>query len=368
MKIRLKRTTPAYHDRRTTRGIMRELLIGLLIIAAYSIYYQYTVNGALYGLKAAEIYGVAWAVALVTESIWALIHKEAFKDIFAKSFPLVTPLIYALTLPVGTPLYVVGVGAFIATFFGKLVYGGFGQNIFNPALVGRVIVHLSFGSSLTTTLGSVDATSSATPATMLASTGWLGGSKFTYTLTQLFLGQHGGTLGETCIWLIIIVGIILALRHVYDARITIAYLATVAILAEVTALVTMNQGVDPLTYPLIHLCLGGLMFGAVFMATDPVTSPSSPLGKIIYGICLGFLTMIIRLKANYPEGVLFSILIMNMLTPLIESFIMGRTNMNIKKQVMAISIALALCIVTIGGVATTLTSQTTAYDVVERRV
>ena len=110
------------------------------------------------------------------------------------------------------------------------------------------------------------------------------------------------------------------------------------------------------------------MFGAVFMATDPVTSPSSPLGKIIYGICLGFLTMIIRLKANYPEGVLFSILIMNMLTPLIESFIMGRTNMNIKKQVMAIAIALALCIVTIGGVATTLTSQTTAYDVVERRV
>ena len=102
---------------------------------------------------------------------------------------------------------------------------------------------------------------------------------------DLFTGNHAGALGETCIVLILILGIVLAARRVFDARIPVAYMGTILVLSEVFALV---NGLDPITYPLIHFCLGGAMFGAVFMATDPVTSPSSPLGKIIYGICLGF--------------------------------------------------------------------------------
>lgn len=340
MKITLQRTSPNYRQKLSTHQIMRDLTIGLLVIVAYSLFYQFTSQSSSeYVIKAALIYGVSIAVALITEVVWALIHKLNILEHLKNSFPLVTSIIFALTLPIGTPLYVVAIGSFIAIFFGKLVYGGFGQNIFNPALVGRVVVHLAFGGSLTTTLSNgVDAVSKATPATMLAGSKWMG-TDFGYSLMDLFLGNHGGTLGETCIWIILVVGIFLAVRKVFDARIPVAYLGTVLVLAEVFAL--MN-GLNPLTYPLTHLCIGGVVFGAVIMATDPVTSPTSPLGKILFGIGLGFLTMIIRLKANFPEGVLFSILLMNMLTPLIDSFVLGRTNENTLKQWLTIGLCLVV--------------------------
>lgn len=357
MKITLQRTSPNYKQKLSTHRIMRDLTIGLLVIVAYSLYnlyYNYTSNEPL--IAGALIYLVSVAVALVTETVWGFIHKTNVLEQIKNGFPWVTAIIFALTLPIGTPLYVVAIGSFISIFLGKLVFGGFGHNIFNPALVGRVIVHLSFGDKLLPYIeamkgagGAVDITTSATPAAMLASTNWMGGGEFKYTLTDLLLGNHGGTLGETCIWLILLVGIILAFRKVYDARIPVAYLGTILVLSEVFALVC---GLDPVNYPLIHLCLGGAVFGAVFMATDPVTSPTSPLGKIIYGICLGFLTMIIRLKANYPEGVLFSILIMNMLTPLIDSFILGRTNTRILKQWLSVGLCVAIgagCVAGIGN-------------------
>ena len=342
MKITLQRTSPNYRQKLSTQRIMRDLTIGLLVIVAYSLFYQFTSqNTTDYVVKAALIYLVSLGVAFVTEIVWALIHKDNIVDHLKGSFPWVTAIIFALTLPIGTPLYVTAIGSFIAIFFGKLVYGGFGFNIFNPALVGRVVVHLAFGGQLTTTLSNgVDAVASATPAAALAATKWMG-EGFSYELMDLFLGNHGGTLGETCIWLILLVGVVLAFRRVFDARIPVAYLGTVLILSEVFAL--MN-GLDPLTYPLVHLCIGGVVFGAVIMATDPVTSPTSPLGKILFGIGLGFLTMIIRLKANFPEGVLFSILMMNMLTPWIDSLVLGRTNKNIAKQWASIGLSLLLAI------------------------
>jgi RnfABCDGE-type electron transport complex D subunit len=353
MKITLQRTSPNYRQKLSTTKIMNYLTIGLLVIAIYSLISFQMNKGSQanqYTIKALLIYVVSIVTALLTETVWATIHKNNILKHIKTSFPLVTAIIFALTLPIGTPLYVVAIGSFLAIFLGKLVYGGFGQNIFNPALVGRVIVHLSFSSSLTTTLplaSGIDIGSKATPAAMLAGTSWLGGEAFSYNLLDLFLGNHGGTLGETCIWIILVVGIILALLKVFDARIPVSYLLTVVILAEVFALV---NGLNPITYPLTHLCIGGVVFGAIFMATDPVTSPSSPLGKIMYGICLGFLTMIIRLKANYPEGVLFSILIMNMLTPLIDSLILGRTNQNIGKQITAIAVALIVAIGCVFGI------------------
>ena len=342
MKITLQRTSPNYRQKLSTQRIMRDLTIGLLVIVAYSLFYQFTSqNTTDYVVKAALIYLVSLGVAFATEIVWALIHKDNIVDHLKGSFPWVTAIIFALTLPIGTPLYVTAIGSFISIFLGKLVYGGFGFNIFNPALVGRVVVHLAFGGQLTTTLSNgVDAVASATPAAALAATKWMG-EGFSYELMDLFLGNHGGTLGETCIWLILLVGVVLAFRRVFDARIPVAYLGTVLILSEVFAL--MN-GLDPLTYPLVHLCIGGVVFGAVIMATDPVTSPTSPLGKILFGIGLGFLTMIIRLKANFPEGVLFSILMMNMLTPWIDSLVLGRTNKNIAKQWASIGLSLLLAI------------------------
>ena len=155
MKITLQRTTPNYRRKLSTHRIMRDLTIGLLVIAAYSIYYYYynfATNGPM--VKAILIYVVSIAVALVTETIWALIHKNNVLEHLKNSFPLVTAIILALTLPVGTPLYVVGIASFIAIFFGKLVYGGFGQNIFNPALVGRVVVHLAYANDLIAAINS----------------------------------------------------------------------------------------------------------------------------------------------------------------------------------------------------------------------
>ena len=364
MKIKLKRTSPNYRQKLSTHRIMRDLTIGLMVIVAYSLYYYYynfSSNDPL--MKAALIYVVSLVVAFATEIVWALVHKSKVLEHLKNSFPWVTAIIFALTLPVGTPLYVVAIGSFISIFFGKLVYGGFGQNIFNPALVGRVVVHLAYGGDLIAnipnTVNGVDIATKATPATMLAGTSWLGGSSFSYTLSDLFFGNHTGALGETCIVLILIVGVILAIRKVFDARIPVAYLGTILVLSEIFALV---NGLDPIQYPLIHLCLGGAVFGAVFMATDPVTSPTSPLGKIIFGIGLGFLTMIIRLKANYPEGVLFSILIMNMFTPMIDSLILGRTNQNIGKQWASIGICLAVSMACVFGI-----SQSIKTDIEEAK-
>ena len=360
MKITLQRTSPNYRQKLSTHQIMRDLTIGLIVIVIYSLifYYMQFKETTDYVIKVALIYAVSIITALITESVWALIHKKKINEQIKNSFPLVTAIIFALTLPVGTPLYVVAIGSFISIFFGKLVYGGFGQNIFNPALVGRVIVHLSFGASLTTSLSTtgVDAVSQATPATMLAATHWMGGQGFQYSLLQLFLGQHLGTIGETCAAIILIVGIVLTLRHVFDLRIPVAYIGTVLLLSEVFALV---NGLSVLTYPFTQLFVGGVMFGAVFMATDPVTSPTNPLGKILYGIGLGFLTMIIRLKANYPEGVLFSILIMNMFTPFIDSMILGRTSEKIKKQWIAIGISLAIAVGCVFGIAHSIKNEQT---------
>ncbi len=327
MKITLQRTSPNYRRKLSTHGIMRDLTIGLLVIVGFSLYFQwanYQTNDGL--IKAALIYVTSVGVALATEVVWALIQKKNILEHLKNSFPLVTALIFALTLPIGTPLYVVAIGSFIAIFFGKLVYGGFGQNIFNPALVGRVVVHLSFGAQLTTFLDAgtaSDIVSGATPATWLASTSWLGAENLMFSLQDLLFGSHGGALGETCVLLILVVGIVLAYRKVFDYRIPASYLLTVLVLGGAFALAT---GQNVLSYALIQLSIGGVVFGAIFMATDPVTSPTSPMGKIIFGIGLGFITMIIRFKANFPEGVLFSILIMNMLTPFIDSMILGRTD------------------------------------------
>lgn len=327
MQLKLK-ASPYLKSSASTACIMRDLLIGLLVLVITSLVNQYLLHGITYSMKALTMYMTAIIVALAVESVWAKIHKRSIKSMLETSFPFITPLLLTLTLPIGTPLYVVAVGSFFATFFGKLVYGGFGQNIFNPALVGRVVVHLSFASKLTTTLSGVDTIASATPLTMLKQT-----KLPTYTFSQLFFGMHEGALGETCIVMLIIVGVILAIRHVYDVRITLSYLAMASLLSLFYGLFN-NAITSPFSFMVKSIMSGGLFLGAIFMATDPVTSPLSPLGKLIFGLSLAFLTMLIRFQANYPEGVMFSILIMNMLTPFIDHSITGQTSTKIKKQVL----------------------------------
>ena len=347
MKVTLKRTAPNYRQRLSTHTIMRDLSLALFVLVAYSIGANFVNYGQEYGIKAIAIYMVSCVTALITEVIYAKVREKETKVSIVKhiknSFPLVTALIFALTLPIGTPLYVVAIGAFIAIFFGKLVFGGFGQNIFNPALVGRVIVHLSFGAKLVPYLenNAIDALTTATPASAYMATNWIG--NINYSLSQLFIGNYGGTLGETYTFLIILLGIFLAFRKVFDARITLSYVATCFLLALI---VGFNSADNAFIYAITQLCIGGLAFGAVFMITDPVTSPTSPLGKILFGIGAGFITMLIRFKGNYPEGVLFSILIMNMLTPWLDRVTVGRINQKIGKQLMTIALVLVFAVTT----------------------
>lgn len=348
MKITLKRTSPNYRQKLSTQGIMKDLTLAVLALSILSVVYNFT-RGSEYGIHAIMIFVIAVATGVITEFAFMKVSKkEDVKKALINSFPHVTPLIFALTLPVGTPYYVVAIGSFIATFFGKMIYGGFGQNIFNPALVGRVVVHLSFGAQLTTQLGS-DVATGATPLTLLSGTNFAG--QIDLGLAQMFLGTYNGALGETFTIAILLLGAFLVWRKVIDYRIPVAYLGTVLAIAFVQGAVC---GLNPFVNALTHLALGGVVFGAVFMATDPVTSPTSPLGKVIYGIGLGFVTMLIRYKANYPEGVLFSILMLNMFVPMIDNFTLGRTNQKLLKQWLVVATMFIVSIGTVGAIATTL--------------
>lgn len=350
MKVTLKRTAPNYRQKLSTIRIMQDLMIGVIALAIISIILNFVNFGSDYGIKAIAIFVTSVIVALITDSVCGKIFKRNDKGdnkyLNTILSPVVTSVIFALTLPVGTPLYVVGVGAFISILFGKAIYGGFGSNIFNPALVGRVVVHLSFGSKLVTYLpgATTDLVSTATPATAFKAVNWIG--SIDYSLTDLFTGNYMSALGEGCTIAILVIGVIFAIRKVLDWRIPVAYLGTAAILVVVNATVS---GINPINAVLTHLAIGGIAFGAVFMATDPVTSPTSPLGKIIFGICLGFMTMLIRFKGNYPEGVLFAILFMNMFVPFIDNMTVGRTNKNQVKQWISIVFCLVIASGTIFG-------------------
>jgi len=349
MKISLKRTSPNYRQPLSTQRIMRDLTAAILVLCVAAVAYNFT-RGSEYGIHAIVMIAVSVITALVTEVVWAKVNgKTDIKTAVLNSFPLVTALLFALTLPIGTPYYVVAVGSFIGIFFGKLIYGGFGSNIFNPALVGRVVVHLSFGAQLTTYLGTADAATSASPLTALAGTNFLG--ELNVGLGTLFAGTHPGAIGETFTILILALGVFLAIRKVIDVRITGSIIVTTLILGLIQGI---TGGLNPITTALAHLALGGMALGAVFMATDPVTSPTSPLGKVIYGILVAFVAMLIRVKANYPEGVLFAILIMNMFTPMIDNFTLGRTNVNTTKQYITIGAILAIACGTMFGIGSSL--------------
>lgn len=368
MKLLFK-VSPNYRQKQSTKQIMMELTLGLLVVFAFTLFYYATKLGSAYALKAILIVLVSCVVALLTEVIWCLITKNKILDYLKGSFPLVTAIIFALTLPVGTPLYVVGVGSFFAIFFGKLIFGGFGQNIFNPAGVGRAVVAASFANKLYTYLadasGNVlsgsgiisDAISTATPMSYMASQfNWMiekpelmdklyqefGG------LGNMFVGFYQGALGETSVLIIALVGIVLAIRKVIDWKVPVVYVGSVFVFA---CFISLGLGFD-IRYPLFHVLTGGLLFGAVFMATDPVTNPTSNAGRIIYALGCGFFTVLIRIKANLPEGVLYSILLMNMLTPMIEKACDGNQIKLFKRYLITTLSIFVIFIATIFGVST----------------
>lgn len=337
MKFTFK-VSPNYRTPLSTQRIMLELTLGILVVLGYNVYFYFTKVGANYGFHATYMILTAVAVAVLTEVMWALAFKKNVVKQLKTSFPWVTALLFVSMLTVSKPLYAVAVGSFVAIFIGKLIFGGFGHNIFNPAGVGRIFTELSFGGLVVTAFP--DVVTGATPNTVMERLGWViqDPSKVTAYLDQfgglwhLFTGNYLGALGETNTLLILLVGIYLAVRGIIDWKVPAVFLSSIFVFAGIIAMV---QGMG-WWYPVFHLVTGSVMFGAVFMLTDPVTSPTSITGRVIFAIGVALLVIVLRVKANLPEGVIRSILFMNMMTPLIDQVTDGWQFKDVKKNLMKV--------------------------------
>ena len=252
---------------------------------------------------------VSYAVGGIAEVIFAIIRKGEVHEGF-----FVTGMIFPLILPPTTPLWMVGVGILFGVVFGKEIFGGTGRNPFNPALVARIFVTVAFPAAMTTKLIDpvTDAITSASPMALFKTQGVMTGYR------ELLLGQTAGSMGEIFHLGIILGGIFLMITKVSNWRIPVSYLGSVLLLSWIGH----NVFPDTVAPPLFQLLAGGLLFGAMFMATDPVTCPYTRIGKYIFGILCGFLTVLIRGFSGYVEGVMFSIVIMNAFTPLIDHVVL----------------------------------------------
>lgn len=293
--------TPHVRSKESIQSIMRDVIIALVPATAAGIYY--------FGLRALILIVAAIISAVFFEWLYEKITKKpvTINDLSA----VVTGLLLAMNLPASAPVWVAIVGSAFAIIFAKQLFGGLGQNFINPALAGRAFLLASYPTEMTTWVVpnglAADAATYATPLAQLKN-GTLDAS-----LGQLVLGQVGGTIGETCAIALIIGGIYLLYKHVISWKIPVIYIATVFILFAVI-------GRHGMRMPLQEIFAGGVMLGGIFMATDYASSPVTPKGQVIFAVGAGLLTYLIRTFGGYPEGVSYSILIMNCCVPLIERF------------------------------------------------
>ncbi len=284
--------SPHIHCGRTTQSIMRDVLIALLPVTVAGV--------VLFGLRSLLVIALCVACCVGCEALFALITKkeQTVGDLSAA----VTGLLLALNLPANIPLWQCAVGSVFAIVIVKCIFGGLGNNLVNPAITARVFMLIAFG-SLATAAFPADAVSSATPLA----------SEQMPSLLTLFIGNHGGAIGETCAAALLLGGIYLLIRRVITWHIPTSFIGTVFVFS------LLMEGFDVQSALALTLS-GGLFIGAIFMATDYVTSPSTPWGKILFGLGAGVLTCVIRYFGSYPEGVSFAILFMNILTPYISGW------------------------------------------------
>lgn len=297
----------------TTQKIMLNVIIALCPALIASTYY--------FGLKALLLTVICCACCVLFEYLFSLITKR--ENTISDLSAIVTGMLLAFNLPVDLPIYMAVIGCFIAIVIVKCLFGGIGQNFANPAITARIALMLSFTASMTkwtaplSWKGDVDAVVSATPLAAMAGSRAAEPSALLPdnmpSLLDMFLGNRAGCLGETCIVALLIGGIYLIVIGVVRPTTPVCFIGTVAVLSLIA-------GKGDFTYMLYQLMSGGLVLGALFMATDYATTPLTTKGKVIFGVGCGLITFAIRLFANMPEGVSFSILIMNCLTPLIDRY------------------------------------------------
>ncbi len=309
--------SPHIHTPDSTRKIMFRVIIALIPALIWSVF--------VFGPGALRVTAIAVVACVGLEYVvqkFLLKVKPTVDDGSA----IVTGLLLAFNVPAGLPWWIIVIGAIAAIGIGKVSFGGLGSNIFNPALVGRVFLLISFPVQMTTwpvnQQGDADGVTAATPLGIIKE-GLTSGTPVAEISAQLpkttdmLIGNIGGSLGEISALFLLAGGLYLLIRKVITWHIPVSVIATVGIIAGIFWLA------DPQTYihPVYHLLTGGLMLGAVFMATDMVSSPMSPAGQLIYGAGIGVITISIRLFGAYPEGISFAILIMNAFTPLINAYV-----------------------------------------------
>ena len=293
-------SSPHVRAKDDTSRIMLYVIIALMPTTFFGIFN--------FGLRALLLVAVCIITCVLSEFLFekAIGKKSTIKDLSA----VVTGLLLALNLPHTLPVWQAVLGSVFAIVVVKMLFGGLGQNFMNPALGGRVFLLISFAATMTNF--EYDGVASATPLAMLKN------GEAVNTLDML-IGRCGGTIGETSAICILIGAIILILLGVIDLTIPGVYILSFAIFIILFG----GHGFDA-TFLVAHLCGGGLMLGAFFMATDYVTSPITPMGKIIFGICLGVLTGVFRIFGNSAEGVSYAIIFSNLLVPLIEKVTVPR--------------------------------------------
>lgn len=350
--------SPNLQSPNSTQKIMRELTIGLLVVFAASDIYYFVQYGAGVGLQALLLLACSLITTFVCEAIFAKVKKKDIKSFLSHSFGWVTSIILVMMCPITITPYAVIIATVFAIVFGRLVFGGFGYNIYNPAAVGRAVIFASFSGATTRII------SGATPTAQLSSLfNWLPGTETAldaYLNTVggwggLAMGFYPGAIGETMSVLILLVGAYLIWRNVIDWRVPVFYLGTIFVMGMVIAALTGIEawhGIPAiLWYPLLQVLAGGVIFGAVFMLTDPVTMPTVPSGRIFYAICAAAITVLIRVKGNLPEGCMYSILIMNTFTPMIELALDAPQLKQMKKAwtMIACAAVFALCVAFYGS-------------------
>jgi Na+-translocating ferredoxin:NAD+ oxidoreductase subunit D len=293
----------------TTRRMMIDVLISVapMVLASLFIFKGYALMQLI----------ICTGGCLAAETLFVSMRgrRATLGDFSA----VVTGIILALSLPATAPWYVGIIGSFVAIGIGKVIFGGLGMNIFNPAMVGRAFVMIAFAGAMAASGyevagGSIDAMSQATPMDAFKQSGVVA------SLSSLFWGTTNGSIGETSAVACLLGGIYLCVRKVASWEIPAGVLGAVVILGGAAGLLDSGSG-----WTVVHHLFGGaLLFGAFFIATDPVTSPLTPRGKFIFGAGVGAVVMLLRLYSGYPEGVMFAVLLMNAVTPLINRWTIPR--------------------------------------------
>lgn len=349
------------HDRvktkRTTMSMMTEFTICVALVFIAALVYYGVSGGDDAGKYILRMFlnllvSMGTVYAIETANLAIRYHKtlkvkEIFLNPITKEFFFATPLILVLLFPVYTPIYVIFVSALIASLVAKVIFGGFGSNIFNPALAGRIFAEICFsgqisnasvvqaGTNLTISTG-------ATLTTINQASGFVN-ETLDISLKSLFLGTYHGAIGETFAGLIILIGIYLSVRKIIDWKMSLTYVVAFFIISLFMG-VTADKGLGSFEFALRQCLYGAVLFGAVFCITDPVTSPVMSSGRIYAAFLGAFVCACIRYLGSAPEGVGYSILLVNLCTPAIDRILSNKSNHRIGTQYIVMAGLTVMCI------------------------